>query len=388
MKAKLVCLIIIVCFLGLSIAKTDEEGECSKQKSCSACTPYSNCGWCSPTQTCMNGTKSGPTDAFCIGSNWEFTQCTPCNRYLDCRSCNVRDADCFWCSTSNSGMGQCQTIGQFFGCNYTRHCPCGIYGSCTECANDAGCQWCQGDGICVLSNTTCKNGPAFNYTMSCPCAGNSDCPNCQSTDGCDWCNNGLCSNQGSCTGPPVLSCMGFCNNVSQTCDGCVNSKGCAWCALTKQCVDSTTSTCPYSYQCATCNAASYCDICQNITDCEWCDDTKSCQPVGYPCFAAHTCSNYCNTYTNCQACSVSRGCAWCDDTATCQDSNSATTCFLTHTCTITPPSPPPPQPKCGFNGGSLVGGMFLMIGLVVLCVGGYLFYRWRTGRKFDYNELK
>jgi len=59
-------------------------------------------------------------------------------------------------------------------------------------------------------------------------------------------------------------------------------------------------------------------------------------------------------------------------------------CFYTHTCSKKDLK----VPGCGFNGGAFVGGMFLVIGIIVLIAGIYFFYRWKTGRKFDYRELK
>jgi hypothetical protein len=47
-----------------------------------------------------------------------------------------------------------------------------------------------------------------------------------------------------------------------------------------------------------------------------------------------------------------------------------------------------PSGKCGFDGGSFVGGMFLVIGLIVVGGAAYLFYRWKTGRKILYTELR
>jgi len=34
-----------------------------------------------------------------------------------------------------------------------------------------------------------------------------------------------------------------------------------------------------------------------------------------------------------------------------------------------------------------VGGMFLGIGLVAIGVGGYLFYKWKMGKRPAYSEL-
>jgi len=115
----------------------------------------------------------------------------------------------------------------------------------------------------------------------------------------------------------------------------------------------------------------------------WCGDKQQCSPSGTECLLSHNCPNYCGTFSNCGDCSQAMGCGWCDDTGVCADV-SESTCFFAHTCTSTKHE----SKKCGFNGGAFVGGMFFVIGLVVLGVGGYLFYRWRSGRKFDYRELK
>jgi len=59
--------------------------------------------------------------------------------------------------------------------------------------------------------------------------------------------------------------------------------------------------------------------------------------------------------------------------------------LIAHSCDPTPISPPQ---KCGFDGGSFVGGMFLVIGVIVVGGVAYLFYRWKTGRKILYTELR
>lgn len=347
---------------------------------CDACTA-AGCGWCAPTQQCLSGSKAGPNNGTCIGDSWEFGKCTPCGAFTDCRSCAAHDTDCFWCS---KGTGTCYPIG-FVGCTWSKECPCDVYESCTECTNDLGCQWCSDATSCVSVNSNCTAGePVYNYTTGCPCGANHDCPNCLQTDGCNWCKGGSCSQ--NCNGQNSNNCQVYCNNVANTCDECVAMPGCAWCGLTRECVDATTSSCPYVYSCAVCSAASYCDTCLSMgADCIWCEDTKACSPVNTQCLTTLSCSNYCNTYTTCDDCSGARGCGWCDDTQVCADI-STTMCFYTHSC-APDPTPIPPNKKCGFNGGSFVGGMFLVIGVLVLLVGAYLFLRWKTGKKFDYREL-
>jgi len=60
-------------------------------------------------------------------------------------------------------------------------------------------------------------------------------------------------------------------------------------------------------------------------------------------------------------------------------------CLITHTCGSTPV---PPAQECNFDGGAFVGGMFLVIGLIVLVVLAVIFYRWKTGKKVLYTELR
>jgi hypothetical protein len=59
--------------------------------------------------------------------------------------------------------------------------------------------------------------------------------------------------------------------------------------------------------------------------------------------------------------------------------------MFAHSCQSAPVIPPKTG---GFDGGSFVGGMFLVIGIIVICGAGYLFYRWKTGRKILYTELR
>jgi len=47
-----------------------------------------------------------------------------------------------------------------------------------------------------------------------------------------------------------------------------------------------------------------------------------------------------------------------------------------------------PSLKGGFDGGAFVGGMFLVIGLIVLGVLAFIIYRWKTGKKILYTELR
>jgi len=72
---------------------------------------------------------------------------------------------------------------------------------------------------------------------------------------------------------------------------------------------------------------------------------------------------------------------WCDDTQYCVDEDRNTGCLVAHTCVNS-------KPTCGFDGGAFVGGMFLIIGLMVLGGGGYAFYRYKNGQKTNYSTLQ
>jgi len=81
--------------------------------------------------------------------------------------------------------------------------------------------------------------------------------------------------------------------------------------------------------------------------------------------------------TTCESCNARKGCGWCSTTNVCVDVISSTCSGLwVHACGTTPVTPPQ---KCGFDGGAFVGGMFLVIGLIVLGVLAFIVYRWKSG---------
>jgi len=44
--------------------------------------------------------------------------------------------------------------------------------------------------------------------------------------------------------------------------------------------------------------------------------------------------------------------------------------------------------KGGFDAGSFVGGMFLVIGLIVLGGGAFVVYKWKFSNRPSYTELR
>lgn len=375
---KKVILILSVLFI------SSVYSDCGTAAKCSDCVANEGCGWCAPTMQCLNGTEVGPNPPdFCLGDAWEFGTCTDCTAFSDCQSCFARQSDCKWCPAMNNGLGGC------FGkaentCTASKTCPCSVYGTCSDCLVGNGCGWCGESQTCQNTSVSCNSTLV---TDSCPCSANQDCPSCRATAGCTFCSDGTCiqSSSQTCTAGAmmVISCPGYCRGSGKLlCDDCISKRGCAWCAQQSQCVDTASNPCPYVFTCPVCNSASYCDTCNNMDGCIWCDDSKTCELAGSACFQSHTCQKYCESNSDCVSCSGSRGCAWCDDLNSCEDIEVAS-CMFTHTCGSTPI-------KGGghkFSGGSFVGGMFFVIGLLALAVGGYMFYRWRTGKKFDYREL-
>eukprot|EP00656_Telonema_subtile_P009899 TRINITY_DN14697_c0_g1_i3.p1 TRINITY_DN14697_c0_g1~~TRINITY_DN14697_c0_g1_i3.p1 ORF type:complete len:412 (+),score=45.69 TRINITY_DN14697_c0_g1_i3:11-1246(+) len=54
--------------------------QCNTHTSCAVCSEFSSCGWCEGSQTCMDGTFTGPSAGSCVGtslgSGWEYRHCT------------------------------------------------------------------------------------------------------------------------------------------------------------------------------------------------------------------------------------------------------------------------------------------------------------------------
>jgi len=188
------------------------------------------------------------------------------------------------------------------------------------------------------------------------------------------------------------NCNAFCNKYGVgNCDACNALEGCVWCTDSSTCVDQdSTGGCQMSHTCPNCQDHEFCGSCADEPGCSWCENLDAqprCQPTTTAtCQKAPSCAGYCAQFTNCGLCNQISGCSWCDDNAGyCADLEGSCT-FYAHGCAPTPIVKPT---HCkSFDGGSFVGGMFLVIGLLILAVGGYMFYRYKTGHKFSYQELK
>jgi len=357
--------------------------QCAGAKSCSDCLNITSCGWCGPTQTCRNGTKQGPSDGTqCYGDAWFYgvsNPCPTCGNFGDCKSCLYWQTDCFWCQKSQ----KCHEWGAIFGCPAVDTCPCDVYPTCTECVRDPGCFWCGANNTCMNSGSSCALP-----SHTCPCGDNTDCDTCMqdSAQGCVWCDSE--GGAGSCqpTGTPgctmALNCNQYCQANGPYCDACNSLNGCGWCDSQSVCVDASAKTCnaPLLHSCPDCGSHHYCDTCQDA-GCVWCQNgecRRKGQTNGCMIIPSNQCDQYCGYFSSCADCNVIPGCNWCDDVGGCVDSDTSV-CKADFDCQ---------GATCGFDGGAFVGGMFLGIGLVAIAIGGFLFYRWRMGKKAAYSELK
>lgn len=368
----------ILAVLGLiSIALAQN---CSTYQICSQCTAHPECGWCGPTATCFEGSQHGPSGAAkCHGPAWIYGpgNCPDCASFTSCKECQYFADDCAWCASGKCAEWGVGTIG----CNPVDHCPCDIYGTCSDCVVERGCEWCGSNKTCVPADS--PDCPMKAHT--CPCSDNADCRSCieDQNQGCVWCTEGM---SGTCKTSTegagcmkAMNCNTFCKNLGTTCDSCNVLPGCAWCTSDNTCVDPQSTTCGFiRHTCPNCAAHRYCDTCQD-EGCLWCSNGECKQPGDTAnCLIQHTCSGFCGAFTDCGACNQAPGCGWCDESAQCVDADESS-CFLTHSCSQ-------PQ-KSGFSGGAFVGGMFLGIFLCGAAVGGFLFYKFKIAKKPGYSEL-
>lgn len=188
-----------------------------------------------------------------------------------------------------------------------------------------------------------------------------------------------------------MNCNAFCKQYGVDCLACNAYPGCAWCESNAECLDQDTTGCPLiSHTCPQCNNHEFCGSCMDEPGCVWCENVNAkprCQPTSTAtCSKAPSCAGFCSQFSNCGLCNQISGCAWCDDVGGYCADLEGTCSFYAHGCSPTPIIKPT---HCkSFDGGSFVGGMFLVIGLLILGVGGVLFYRWKTGKKILYQELR
>eukprot|EP01092_Planopodium_desertum_P014783 TRINITY_DN75730_c0_g1_i1.p3 TRINITY_DN75730_c0_g1~~TRINITY_DN75730_c0_g1_i1.p3 ORF type:complete len:289 (+),score=40.47 TRINITY_DN75730_c0_g1_i1:920-1786(+) len=267
---------------------------------------------------------------------------------------------------------------------------CSVHTDCNSCTKVLGCGFCAATGQCTNGTTVgpdvgaCYLGWYYSYG-NCPnCSTYEDCGDCTNVAACGWCTTGA---TGSCNDISTSTCVVSkecpCNVYGQ-CETCLAASGCGWCSAAMSCVPTTDTTCLAAHTCPACSTYNDCNTCSNNWGCVWCDDggpPGKCTDSTATCsFVAHSCTDtVCDGVTTCADCINTESCSWCAEDSSCKGAQ--TTClFLSHTCEKEPKGK-------GFSAGSFVGGMFLVIGLGLLAVGGYFGYRYYKKRASNYTEV-
>jgi len=240
------------------------------------------------------------------------------------------------------------------------------------------------------------------------------CFSCLSMPGCGWCAPTLSCHTGNFSAPtddtvciqewfgaggtmlggacPEMNCPGYSNCVS-----CLKEKSCGWCEPSNNGPSSCMAlgqTCPGGAnvdQSCPCQEYNSCEDCVDDGDCVFCISSHSCQTIDV---TNGNCKNDdpndqltnncpCTAWTDCDTCNGAEGCGWCDGknaSQNCVDIQS-TTCQLAHTCHE------PCSSSHHFNAGSFVGGMFVMLGAIVLIAGAYFLYSHWVSRRTEYQQV-
>ena len=141
-------------------AWTDDEcvgDPCASATNCGDCTDRNSCGWCAGTNTCVPGSSSGPGAGGCGDWDWWPEQCggVDCAANTDCGSC-LDTFPCGWCETSNTCIegsssgpqGSVCADWDWFLSECTMPDPCNTHTACGECTGDLDCGWCESTGDC------------------------------------------------------------------------------------------------------------------------------------------------------------------------------------------------------------------------------------------------
>lgn len=263
---------------------------------------------------------------------------------------------------------------------------CAEYTDCETCVtNDPKCGWCSATQTCSAGNAT---GPtaglcihAWEYGVCRECEKNTDCRSCNHYDSeCFWCRA-----KRSCLPIGYIGCAyaDSCPCEEYTsCSSC-NGIGCNWCSNLELCLEkvNTTHPCQHDTQCL-CDGNPNCGSCMSDPTCGWCDDSRSCvHRAGSMCNTTFSCEFSCSRAgKSCDVCTKVDGCGWCAKTDTCMDINTNIgTCDVSIQCAGGGPAP---CPKKKFDSGSFVGGMFLSIGVGLIFIAIFVFYKKRQNKQY------
>ena len=152
---------------------------------CTGCTGDAGCGWCQTTQTCTDGTSTGPTSGSCVDWDYLNSDCPAplppndggCSQYKNCDGC-TETSNCGWCaSTSTCSIGT---------------------GSGPSSGSCAKWEWLDSD---------CTPNPAPTES----CSSHFGCSGCTTdpSDSCGWCNDDLSCKKGTSSGPTTGTCVSW-----------------------------------------------------------------------------------------------------------------------------------------------------------------------------------
>jgi len=248
----------------------------------------------------------------------------------DLQPCPNAATNCSSCVMENPSCGWCASIRQCL--NGTGGGPIGGFCDST--------QWFFAQSVPPLPPTTnpCPN-----------CSYHRSCVRCGQDPSCSWCMtsslNGTCYNADNkptdCTPTAISNCP--CNQFP-SCHDCLLGTGssCVFCG----------------HPAYTCQAASAAP--------SWCNSKTE-----------DNCS--CATYSSCFACATQEGCFWCPSSKSCQFFGQSSCVPSSQGCSEGFAS--------SFDGGSFVGGILLVMGVLLLIVLGWYGYSWWKGSRGSYEQL-
>lgn len=205
--------------------RSEDADPCADNRDCSDCTAETreSCGWCDSSDTCMQGTRSGPSSGRCSDWDWDRDSCgggsssDPCAWYVLCEACTADgENDCGWCDSSRTcsqGTGDGPNVGrctdwQWWDCgggSSSGPDPCAIHTSgCGACTDDWDnlCGWCASTSSCMQGTAggpddgSCANWDwlASHCSSGDSCSSHEDCEDCiyDPDGGCGWCSTTGC----------------------------------------------------------------------------------------------------------------------------------------------------------------------------------------------------
>jgi len=288
---------------------------------------------------------------------------------------------------------------------------CNVDTPCSDCVQQEHCGFCgstqqclRGDDTGPLAGSTCLSTWQYGNNSCANCPSRNSCTDCGLYPECKWCggDNSRCTtltDTTACPADPDCKCQEL-----STCRECTGRTDCSWCETQNQCINTATQPLPPTCGQLVGHSQDHCPSCEGITSCQecglagcsWClgelrvgEPGATTPPQGLcvePQFCPEplaTCDVVCHTIKTCEECTFTEGCRYCTDKEECQGLDVAHLdgCMVPHECPAVKFDQGTP-----FDGGSFVGGMFLVIGLAGL--GAIVFFAFRFfQRKTSYTEV-